>query len=220
VSEIADRIADARGRIASAARRAGRDPAGVLLLLAVKARSVAEVEEAYEAGVRDFGENRAEELATHASALPDDVRWHFIGSVQRRKVRTIRPRVVLLHSLDRRKLADAWAGDGPPPPALVEVNVGREPQKHGVMAEDAAELVDYATALGIPVTGLMTVPPLVDDPEEVRPHFRAMADLAARLVDGRPGLTELSMGMSDDFEVAVEEGATVVRLGRAIFGPR
>jgi pyridoxal phosphate enzyme (YggS family) len=220
VSEIAHRIEQARERIAGAAQRSGRDPGDVMVLLAVKARSIAEVEEAYRAGVRDFGENRAEELRTHAAALPDDVRWHFIGTVQRRKVRIVRPRVVLLHSLDRPKLADAWAGDGPPPPALVEVNIGREPQKHGVMAEDAAGLVDHAAALGIPVTGLMTVPPFSDDPEDARPHFRALAGLAAELGATRPGLTQLSMGMSDDFEVAVEEGATVVRLGRAIFGPR
>jgi pyridoxal phosphate enzyme (YggS family) len=214
------RLTEVRERIAAAARRAGRDPSEITLVAVSKTADDAAVLDAYRAGQRDFGENRAGELAERAPRLPSDIRWHFIGRLQRNKARRVRPVTHLLHSLDRPRLVDAWAkGAGSPPPALVQVNVAGEEQKAGVTVDEAADLVDAATRMGIEVRGLMTMPPVVDDPETARPWFEALADLGARLRRDRPHLTELSMGMTDDFEVAVESGATLLRIGRAIFGP-
>ena len=207
VSTIAGRIEEARRAIDVAAVRSGRDAGEVVLLVAAKSRSLAELSEAYDAGIRDFGENRADELARHAEALPDDIRWHFIGTVQRRKIPLIRPRVVLLHSLDRARLADAWASGDHAPPVLIEVNIGEEPQKHGVHPSQAAHLVEHAAGLGLEVQGLMTVPPQVASPELARPFFMEMAALADSIRLRFPSVRTLSMGMTDDFEVAVEEGA-------------
>lgn len=209
-----------RDRIATACRRAGRDPAGVQLVAVSKAASDGDILDAYADGHRDFGENRAGDLAERAGRLPGDIRWHFVGRLQGNKVRRVRPATTLLHSLDRLELVGYWVkGPGLPPPALVQVNVAGEGQKAGIDPADAEELVDEALAAGIPVEGLMTMAPLVDDPEEARPVFRALADLRDDLVRRHPTVRHLSMGMTDDFEVAVEEGATILRVGRAIFGP-
>ncbi len=217
---VAARLRELRDRIAAAAARAGRDPGDVTLVAVGKAHPPELLAAAYEAGHRVFGENRAQELAAKAAALPADVEWHFIGPLQRNKVRLVRPVVALLESMDRPALAEAWAKGGGAPPVLVEVNVAGETQKAGVAPAGAGGLVDRLSELGVEVRGLMAIPPLAPDPEASRPHFRALAELAARLRTGRPGLVELSMGMTDDYEVAVEEGATIVRVGRAIFGPR
>ncbi|HEX5630908.1 MAG TPA: YggS family pyridoxal phosphate-dependent enzyme [Acidimicrobiia bacterium] len=207
-----------RERIAAAAQRVGRDPSAVRLVVVTKDAPDAAVQGLYQAGERHFGENRAAALATRAVALPDDVRWHLIGRLQGNKVRRVRPLVHLLHSLDRADLAGYWAAPGlPAPPVLVEVNVSGEPQKAGVAPEETAALVEAAVELGLDAVGLMTVAPATTDPESVRPHFAALRRLRDQLVPGHPGLIELSMGMSDDFEVAVEEGATILRVGRAIF---
>ena len=132
----------------------------------------------------------------------------------------MRPATALLHSLDRADLVDYWVkGPGRPPAALVQVNVSGERQKAGVEPSDTEDLVSAALRAGIPVEGLMTMAPLTDDPEEVRPVFRRLAALRDDLVRRHPTVRELSMGMTDDFEVAVEEGATILRVGRAIFGP-
>lgn len=207
-----------RERIAAAAERAGRDPAAVRLVVVTKDAPDAAVRHVHEAGERDFGENRAASLAERAAALPTDIRWHLIGRLQGNKVRRVRPLVHLLHSLDRTDLAGYWAAPGlPAPPVLVEVNVSGEPQKAGVSPEEAPELVAAAADRGLVVVGLMTVAPAAADPEAVRPHFAALRRLRDRLAADHPGLIELSMGMSDDFEVAIEEGATILRVGRAIF---
>jgi pyridoxal phosphate enzyme (YggS family) len=172
----------------------------------------------YDEGHRDFGENRAQELVAKVGQLPADVRWHFIGPLQSNKVRLVRPVVKLLHSFDRLQLAPAWMkGPGLPPPVMVQVNIGEEPQKHGVHPDLIGEVVAELTAKRVPVLGLMAIPPLADDPEKSRVHFRRMAALLAGLQTAHPLLNELSMGMTDDFEVAVEEGATFLRVGRAIF---
>lgn len=205
-------------RVEAAARRAGRHPAEITLVAVSKAADLDALQAAYDAGHRDFGENRATELAERALLMPADVRWHFVGRLQGNKVRRVRPVTHLLHSLDRSELAGYWMkGRGVPPPVLVQVNMAREPQKAGVMPEEAAELVAVASDLGLRVRGLMTMPPAAGDPEEVRPFFRELAALRARLARRWPELRELSMGMTDDFEVAVEEGATLLRVGRAIF---
>ena len=208
-------------RIAAAAKRVGRDPADVTLVVVGKGQPVSALRALYDEGHRDFGENRAQELVAKVEQLPADVRWHFIGPLQSNKVRLVRPVVRLLHSFDRLDLASAWVkGPGLPPPVLVQVNIGDEPQKHGVRPEATREVVAELEAKGVPVRGLMAIPPLVDDPEESRVHYRRMASLLVELQQAHPFLKELSMGMTDDFEVAVEEGATFLRVGRAIFGER
>ncbi len=208
-------------RIAAAAHRAGRAPGDVTLVAVGKAHPVATLQAAYDAGHRVFGENRAQELAAKSAELPADIAWHFVGPLQRNKVRLVRPRVALLHSMDRPALAAVWVkGPSAPPPVLVEVNVGAEPQKAGVLPEDAAALVATAITRGLEVKGLMAIPPLAYDPEETRHHFTRLAGLRDELARRWPGVVELSMGMTDDFEIAIEEGATIIRVGRAIFGPR
>jgi pyridoxal phosphate enzyme (YggS family) len=211
-----------RERIAAAAARSGRRAEEVTLVAVSKGQSVDAVADAYAAGHRDFGENRADELLSKVDLLPDDIRWHFVGSLQSRKAKLVRPIVHLLHSLDRPKLVRAWAaaGEGTPPPVLIQVNIARESQKHGAAPEDVPALLDAATAAGIPCRGLMIIPPAPDTPEDSRRWFRALADLARRSRVDHPGLDVLSMGMTDDFEVAIEEGATTIRVGRAIFGDR
>jgi len=214
------RLAEVRERAAAAATRVGR-PVGDITLVAVSKGAGPElVRAAYAAGQRDFAENRASALASRWGELPGDTRWHFIGRLQGNKVRLVRPVACLLHSLDRADLAGYWAkGPGLPPPVLVQVNVAGEPGKAGVAPGEAEALVAAAAGLGLDVRGLMTIPPAGVSPEAARPHFRALARLRAELQARWPSLRELSMGMSDDFEVAIEEGATLLRVGRAIFGP-
>jgi pyridoxal phosphate enzyme (YggS family) len=215
---VTENLAIVRHRIAAAAARVGRDPAEVTLVVVGKGHPASALQALYDEGHRDFGENRAQELVAKVGQLPADVRWHFIGPLQSNKVRLVRPVVKLLHSFDRLELAPAWMkGPGLPPPVMVQVNIGEEPQKHGVRPDLIGEVVAELTAKGVPVLGLMAIPPLADDPEKSRVHFRRMAALLAGLQTAHPLLNELSMGMTDDFEVAVEEGATFLRVGRAIF---
>ncbi len=212
---------DVLRRMATAAERAGRDVASIQLVAVSKAKSIADIEVVYSLGHRDFGENRAQEMVEKAARLPGDIRWHFVGGLQTNKARSIRPITHLLHSMDRESLAAAWAkGSGLPPPVLLQVNTGHEEQKSGADPERAGEVLDLVTGLGIEVLGLMAIPPYSDDPEQQRPHFAMLRELRDRLATGQPSLVELSMGMTDDFEVAIEEGSTVIRVGRAIFGER
>ncbi len=217
---MAPRLDEVWDRIGAACARVGRDPADVTLVAVSKTATDAQVLACHEAGHRDFGENRAAELAERAPRLPSDIRWHFIGRLQGNKVRRVRPVTHMLHSLDRPDLVTYWAkGPGLPPPVLVQVNAAGEDQKAGVAPDETAALVERAASLGLRVSGLMTMAPLVDDPEAVRPVFRTLARLRDTIAERHPMVTELSMGMTDDFEVAVEEGATILRVGRAIFGP-
>lgn len=211
-------LASVRAAVEAACRRVGRDPGEVTIVAVSKEQPVEAIEELYAAGHRDFGENRADELADKAARLPSDIRWHFVGHLQSNKARVVRPVAAYLHSLDRESLAKAWLkGAGEPPPAFAQVNIGREPQKSGVDPDAAVEAVGRFLQLGVPVVGLMAILPIVSEPEEARPYFRALADLRYRMTEVSPEITELSMGMTDDYEVAVEEGATVIRVGRAIF---
>ncbi|MBM3139644.1 MAG: YggS family pyridoxal phosphate-dependent enzyme [Chloroflexi bacterium] len=225
---VASRLEAVRARIAEACARAGRDPAGVTLVGVTKIHPLEVVREALDAGLVDLGENRAQELvpkAEAAAAAGLGPRWHFIGHLQRNKARDVLPHVHALHSLDspalvaeieRRLPALAPAGAPSRLRCYLEVNVSGEAQKHGVAPADLAALLRAAAASpALDVVGLMAVAPLVDDPERARPVFRELRALA-----GAHGLAGLSMGMTDDFEVAVEEGATIVRVGRAIFGER
>lgn len=216
-------LREVRERMEAAAGRAGRRPDDIRLVVVTKGRTATDIEAVYAEGHRDFGENRAQELAEKSVLLPGDIRWHFVGNLQTNKVRIVRPAVVMLHSLDRLELGEAWMkGIGMPPPALVEVNVGGEASKHGPSPEEAPALVDALVGLGVPVVGLMTIPP--PGPGRARPVFAALRALRDRIAADHPEVVELSMGMSDDFEEAVEEGASIIRVGRAIFeaasGPR
>lgn len=225
---LAARLDVVRGRIAAACGRAGRDPAEVTLIAVSKTHPLESVREALAAGATDLGENRAQELvpkaeaATLAGLAP---RWHFIGHLQRNKARDVLPHISVLHSVDsaalvaeieRRLPALASAAAAPRLRCYLEVNVAGEAQKAGVPPDDLEPLLAVASASpALEVIGLMTVAPLVPDPEAARPVFRALRELAHA-----HGLAGLSMGMTDDFEVAIEEGATAIRVGRAIFGER
>lgn len=208
-------------RIAEAERRLGRTGDSVTVVAVSKTKTPDEVMALYEMGHRDFGENRAAEMAEKAAVLPRDINWHFVGALQSNKARLIRPSTSLLHSMDRLSLAAAWMkGAGLAPPVLVQVNVGAESQKSGAPVDEAPRLVSELISLGVDVKGLMAIPPVSRVPEESRPFFRLLATLRSQIAAEHPSVTELSMGMSDDFEVAIEEGASLIRVGRAIFGPR
>ena len=214
MSDVATAITEVRARIAAAARGAGRDPDAVRLVAATKTVPAEQVAEAVALGVTDVGENRAQELLAKADALATapDVRWHFLGRLQRNKVRSLAGRVTWWQSVDREALGIAIARQAPGAQVLLEVNVALEPQKGGCAPTDAPGLADALRRLGLRVEGLMTIPPAGDDP---RPWFAALRELGGDL-----GVHHLSMGMTDDYEIAVEEGATMVRIGRGIFGAR
>ena len=209
---------DVRARIASAAQRAGRSPADVTLLAVSKGQPTEAVLELYEAGQRLFGENRPNGLKERVEAsLPADITWHFVGNVQRRAIKKIAPPIALLHSFDRMSLLEPWSRLEPPPPVLIEVNIASEPQKHGFEPEDVLRVADLIAERDVSVHGLMIIPPRVRVAEEARRWFVELRELGTELRARHPAAVELSMGMTDDFEVAVEEGASIVRVGRAIF---
>ncbi len=205
-------------RMEAAATRSERDPAGVTLVVVTKGRSPDEIMRVYDEGHRVFGENRPEELAAKAPQLPDDISWHMVGTVQSRKAALAAAHATLLHSLDREKLARRWADLGGSP-ALVQVNIAEEPQKHGVDPGGVDALVTRSIELGVVIRGLMIIPPQPVLAEDSRVWFEALRDLRERLRAGHPRIEELSMGMTDDFEVAIEAGASLIRVGRAIFEP-
>ena len=208
-------------RVEAAAARSHRPPEEITLVAVSKTKTPDEVMTVYEQGHRDFGENRAKEMARKAERLPDDIRWHFVGALQSNKTGLVRGRTHLLHSMDRRSLASAWLkGPGLPPPVLLQVNIGEEAQKSGVPQSEAGEALGWLAEMGLRVVGLMTMPPAPERAEDSRRCFVAMRVLRDRLAARHPELRELSIGMTDDFEVAVEEGASIIRVGRAIFGPR
>lgn len=205
-------------RMKAAALRAGRDPAEIRLLAVSKGRTNDEVLELYGAGQRHFGENRPQGLRDRIEAgLPADIDWHFVGNVQRRAIKLIAPSIVLLHSLDRDRLVEPWARLEHPPPVLIEVNLAAEPQKHGFDPSEVRGMADLLVEREIPLRGLMIIPPRVDVAEDARRWFAGLRELGEALRSDHPEATELSMGMTDDFEVAIEEGASIVRVGRAIF---
>lgn len=208
-------------RVQRAAARAGRDAADITVVAVSKTMSIGDISGVYDQGHRDFGENRAQEMAEKAPLLPDDIRWHFVGALQSNKARTIRTETTLLHSMDRRSLAKAWLkGPGLAPPVLAQVNVGEESQKSGVTPEKLGEALGWMTDMGLEVRGLMAIPPIPETPSDSRSYFELLRQLRDTSVATYPDVTELSMGMTDDFEVAIEEGASIIRVGRAIFGPR
>jgi pyridoxal phosphate enzyme (YggS family) len=225
---IAERLAEVREEIRAAALAAGRDPGEVRLVAVSKTRPAADVIEAFRAGQIIFGENYVQELRTKASEVKEPVAWHFIGSLQSNKVRQIAGLVSMIHSVDRLSLAEEisrqWGRLSLTCDLLVQVNISGEVTKSGTTAEDALQLVrDIARLPNLRIRGLMTMPPFFDDPEAARPYFAGLRQLA-ELIHGEaiPGVEmgELSMGMSGDFAAAIQEGATLVRVGTAIFGER
>jgi PLP dependent protein len=210
---VTERVGAVRERIATAARAAGRSPSEIRLVAATKTQTVDAIAEVIAAGVHDLGENRAQELVAKAPALaPLTPVWHFIGRLQRNKINQLAPWVESWESVDREELADALAARAPGAAVLVEVNVAEEAQKGGCSVADTPALVDHLRVLGVRVDGLMTVAQAGADP---RPTFARLRELAHHL-----GLVELSMGMSGDFEAAIAEGATRIRIGTGLFGLR
>ena len=226
-ASLAGRLASVRGRIVVAAETAGRDPHEVTLISVSKTHSAETVDEAVAAGAGDLGENRVQEAQAKKPGVRK-ARWHLIGPLQRNKARVALEVFDVIHTIDRPEIADRlqflleqhW------PDRLVdvllEVNVGDEPQKAGVSPADASELLDAVRVHDrLTVRGLMTIPPFTADSDASRPYFRLLRELRDRLqAETGHSLPDLSMGMSHDFEVAVAEGATLVRVGTAIFGSR
>jgi hypothetical protein len=220
------RLAAIRAVIRSAASRADRDPDRIRLVAVSKTRSAAEIRDAADAGQIDFGENYPQELAAKREALADlpHLRWHLIGHLQRNKVKLAVPGIHLLHTIDSVRLAETLDRHleplGTVQDVLIQVNIGLEPQKSGIDPGEAPALVAAVRALPrLRLRGLMVIPPFDPDPEVSRPYFSGLRELAERL-DLGPDASELSMGMSDSLVAAVEEGATLVRVGTAIFGDR
>lgn len=212
-------------RVSDAATRASRRPSAVRIVAVTKTFPAQAVMEALSAGITDIGENRAQELRDKFAAIGDRARWHFIGPLQTNKVRFVVGVASLVHSVDRVQVAEAIARRARSlaitQEVLIEVNVSGEHAKHGVEPGRALSLAaEVASLEGVSVRGLMTMPPFPRDPQDSRPFYRRLADLSLELRGDMPDAYELSMGMTRDFEVAVEEGATIVRIGEAIFGPR
>ncbi len=230
MSEIAERFASLRARLDRAAEKAGRDPGTVRLLAVSKTFEAARVREAIDAGHRSFGENRVQEAAAKIPELSapgaPPLDWHLVGQLQRNKARTAVELFDWIHSVDRASLARALEGHaaalGRRPRVLIQVNVDQEPQKGGVAPAELADLVAEIDALPhLRLEGLMAIPLPRSDPEALRPAFARLRELLEELNRAREReLTELSMGMSADFEVAVAEGASWVRIGTGVFGER
>ena len=226
MADIGANIALVRGRIGEAAVRGGRSPESVTLVAVTKTVGVDRIREAVAHGLRVFGENRVQEAREKVPQIPE-ASWHLIGSLQRNKVKEAVGLFHLIHSVDSAALAEevgrrALAGGaGAPVQILIQVNISEEPQKHGVRpAETAAVVGKVARIPGVGVRGLMGMAPVVAAPEDARPFFRRLREIRDRVRDhlAELALPDLSMGMSDDFEIAIEEGATMVRVGRAVFG--
>jgi len=225
VSEaLGKRLAEVQARMRAAAARSGRPPDAVRLVAVTKTVPAAQVRAAMELGAGTLGENRVQEARDKIRQLPP-ASWHLVGHLQTNKAKLAVELFELIHSLDSLRLAEELDRQGrlagKTVRCLIEVNVGEEPQKHGVPPGEVEALLAAARRLpGLAIEGLMAVPPFLPDAEAVRPYFRALRALRDRLAGAGFALPELSMGMSHDFEAAIEEGATMVRVGTAIFGER
>lgn len=209
-TDVADRLAAVRARL----ENAGGDPALVTVVAVTKGFGPDAVEAAVANDLLDCGENRAEQLVVKAEQGPAEVRWHYLGNVQRNKVHHLAPHVALWQAVDRPAAGEEIAKRAPGAHVLVQVNISGEPQKHGCAVDDTPAVVEQLFELGLDVQGLMAVGP-TGPPEAARPGFRTITTLADRMK-----LPVRSMGMTDDMEVAVQEGSTMVRIGRALFGDR
>ncbi|MBR3468971.1 MAG: YggS family pyridoxal phosphate-dependent enzyme [Lachnospiraceae bacterium] len=215
-------------KVGKACDRAGRNRDGVTLIAVSKTKPLEDLREAYEAGARDFGENKVQELVDKIPQMPEDVRWHMIGHLQRNKVKYIVDKVYMIHGVDSLRLGEEISKEavkhGVTVRILIEVNVAGEDTKYGVSPEEAPQLAIGLSKLpGISLQGLMTIAPYVTDPEENRLIFAKLRQLAVDISEkniDNVSMNVLSMGMTGDYEVAVEEGATFVRVGTGIFGER
>lgn len=228
MSRIRENLSEVRKKIEDACERAGRSKEDVTLIAVSKTQPVERLREAYDAGVRDFGENKVQELVDKIPQLPEDIRWHMIGHLQRNKVKYIVDKVWLIHSVDSLRLAEEISAQALKKKVevniLVEVNMAQEESKFGTLAQEAYQLVEEIAALpGIHICGLMTVAPNVENPEQNREVFAKLqqlsVDIRAKNIDNI-SMNILSMGMTGDYVVAVEEGASCVRVGTGIFGAR
>jgi hypothetical protein len=225
---IADNFKTVMNRIAAAAKRTGRDPSSVKLVTVTKTVSIERVREALASGATVLGENRVQEAKEKIEQLGRHAHWHLIGHLQTNQAKYAVKLFDLIHSVDNLELAaeiDKQAAKiGKVQDVLIEVSIAGETAKAGVSIDDAERLVRHVATLGnIGITGLMTMPPYSENPEDSRPYFKKLRELSAFIEkENLPGVSmaELSMGMSGDFEVAIEEGATMVRVGTAIFGTR
>ena len=223
-NDIATRLQSVRERIDAAARRSRRDASSIRLVLASKQQPASAIRAAWKAGARDFGENYVQEAVSKRAELHNlaDIRWHLIGHLQSNKARLAASAFALIHGVDSARLVNALkhAQSSPRVRALIEVNLGGESSKSGVAPDEVAHLLD-ASRDKIEIAGLMTIPPPATTPELAHPYFAKLREMRDRLaIETGITLSELSMGMSDDFEIAIEEGATIVRVGRAVFGER
>ena len=225
---ITENLEQVRKNIEEACRAVNRDPGEVTLISVSKTKPVSMLQEAYDAGSRDFGENKVQEIMDKYPQLPSDIRWHMIGHLQRNKVKYIVGQVALIHSVDSYRLAEEINIQAKKKniivPILVEVNIAHEEPKFGISEEDAIQLVEEIAELeNVRIKGLMTIAPYVENAEDNRLYFRKIKDLsvdiAAKNIDN-VSMEILSMGMTGDYEVAIEEGATMVRVGTGIFGAR
>ena len=215
-------------RICAACERAGRDRSSVTLICVTKTKPLEMLQEAYDKGQRDFGENKVQEICRKKPELEQDIRWHMIGHLQRNKVRQLIGQTVMIHSVDSLRLAETISAEaekaGLIMPILIEVNAAQEESKFGVSIGETEELVRKISPLkGVRIEGLMTIAPYTDDPETNRGYFERLRELAVdigqKCIDN-VSMGVLSMGMTGDFEVAIEEGATHIRVGTGIFGER
>jgi len=225
---IAANLAAIRDRIRTACQRCGRDPQQVRLVAVSKKKPSEDIEAAFLAGQHIFGESYVQEFCSKQEQIIHPVEWHFIGGLQSNKVKYLRGKTTLIHSVDRlslaREISRQWEKCDQEAHILLQFNLGREASKGGADEAQALELVrDISKLPAVKICGLMTLPPYEPDPDQVRPYFRRLRELATEITGLQlPGvfMDELSMGMSHDFEVAIEEGATLIRVGTAIFGSR
>lgn len=214
--------------IVKACERAGRERSEITLIAVSKTKPVSMLSEIYECGVRDFGENKVQEICEKRDLLPSDIRWHMIGHLQRNKVKYIINDTTLIHSVDSYRLAEEINVQAKKInriiPILIEINIADESSKFGIAKEEALQLAEEISHLdGIQIRGLMTIAPYVENPEENRPYFKKIRELAVDIAKeniDNVSMDILSMGMTGDYAVAIEEGATIVRVGTGIFGSR
>ena len=228
MNTIRDHLNEVRENIQKACEKAGRSPQEVTLIAVSKTKPLFMLEEAYEAGARDFGENKVQEILEKHPKMPEDARFHMIGHLQRNKVKQVLPHAVLIHSVDSYRLAEQISQEagklGITAKILLEVNVAKEESKFGMMPEEVPEMVEQIAAFShLRIKGLMTIAPFVDDPEKNRPVFQKLyqlsVDIKKKNIDN-VSMSVLSMGMTGDYQVAVEEGSTMIRVGTGIFGAR
>lgn len=225
---LANNLSIVKSKIEEAAKRSGRDISEITLIAVSKTKPVEMISKVYECGIREFGENKVQEINAKSAVLPDDINWHMIGHLQRNKVKQVINKAVLIHSVDSIRLAEAISKEAVTKnitvSILLEVNVAGEDTKFGFSLEETPQVLQVIAAMpGLYVRGLMTSAPFVDNPEENRQYFKQLKDLCvdlkAKNIDNT-SMDFLSMGMTNDYEVAIEEGATHVRVGTAIFGER